>query len=133
MYQNRATLFETLDKAATDTINHPTSLSGSSSRNEWPRDQAKRKSSKRYVPVYHVELVRDRLIKVEPRPAIHNADDVVAILRDELLKADREKLICLMLNTKNIVIGMEIVSVGSLTASVAHPRLCSQEHNAEHF
>jgi hypothetical protein len=23
---------------------------------------------------------------------------------------------------------MEIVSVGSLTASIAHPRLCSQEH-----
>ncbi len=76
----------------------------------------------KYVPVYHVELVRDRLIKVEPRPSIHNPDDVVAILQDELLKSDREKLVCIMLNAKNVVIGMDIVSVGSLTASIAHPR-----------
>ena len=47
-------------------------------------------ASAKYIPVYHVELVRDRLIKVEPRPSIHNPDDVVAILQDELLKADRE-------------------------------------------
>jgi DNA repair protein RadC len=64
-------------------------------------------------------LVRDRLIKAQPRLTIHNSDDVVAILRDELLQSDREKLVCLMLNTKNVVIGMEIVSVGSLTASIA--------------
>jgi antirestriction protein ArdC len=49
----------------------------------------------RYIPVYHVELVRDRSIKVEPRPSIHNPDDVVTILQDELLKSDREKLVCL--------------------------------------
>jgi DNA repair protein RadC len=79
-------------------------------------------ASARYIPVYHVELVRDRSIKVEPRPSIHNPDDVVAILRDELLRADREKLVCLMLNTKNAVIGMDIVSVGTLTASLASGR-----------
>jgi DNA repair protein RadC len=79
-------------------------------------------ASAKYIPVYHVELVRDRLIKVEPRPSIHNSDDVVAILQDELLKSDREKLICIMLNAKNAVIGMDIVSVGSLTSSIAHPR-----------
>ena len=83
---------------------------------------AKPTASLRYIPVYHVELVRDRSIKAEPRPSIHNSDDVVAMLQDELLTADREKLICLMLNAKNVVIGMDIVSVGSLTSSVAHPR-----------
>lgn len=83
---------------------------------------SKLKASARYIPVYHIELVRDRLIKVEPRPSIQNSNDVVAILQDELLNADREKLVCLMLNTKNVVIAMDIVSVGSLTASVAHPR-----------
>ncbi len=86
-------------------------------------------ASAKYIPVYHVELVRDRLIKVEPRPSIHNPDDIVAILQDELLKADREKLVCLMLNAKNVVIGMDIVSIGSLTASIAHPRLCVGTHN----
>ena len=131
MYQNRATLIGTLGKAADNgATNNPTSLAGSSgSRSDRAvGSQPKRGPSKKYIPVYHIELVRDRVIHVEPRTAIHNPDDVVAILRDELLQADREKLICLMLNTKNVVIGMDIVSVGSLSASIGHPRLCSREH-----
>ena len=130
MYQNRATLIGTLGKAADNgSTNNPTSLAGSSnSGGDRAAGQPKRGPSKKYIPVYHVELVRDRAIQVEPRTAIHNPDDVVAILRDELLQADREKLICLMLNTKNVVIGMDIVSVGSLSASIGHPRLCSREH-----
>ncbi len=76
----------------------------------------------RYIPVYHVELVRDRSIKAAPRPSIHNSDDVVAILQEELLSSDREKLVCLMLNAKNVIVGMDIVSIGTLTMSVAHPR-----------
>ena len=79
-------------------------------------------ASAKYIPVYHVELVRERWIKVEPRQSIHNSDDVVAILQDELLKSDREKLVCLMLSAKNTIIGIDIVSVGTLTTSVAHPR-----------
>src|SRR5213083_1895939 len=122
MYQNRATLIGTLGKAADNgSTNNPTSLAGSSGSDR-AAGQPKRGPSKKYIPVYHIELVRDRLIKVEPRPAIHNSDDVVAILRDELLHADREKLISLMLNTKNVVIGIDVVSVGSLSASIAHPR-----------
>src|SRR5688572_1788426 len=124
MYQKRATFTETFGKAAeAGTTDHPKPVIGSSgSENEPLKGQAKRRPSKKYIPVYHVQLVRDRLIKTEPKRAIRNSDDVVAILRDELLQADREKLICLMLNAKNVVIGMEIVSVGSLTASIAHPR-----------
>ncbi len=76
----------------------------------------------KYVPVYRIELVRERTIPVETRPAIHNPDDIVAILQDELLKADREKLVCIMLNAKNVVIGMDIVSVGTLTSSLASGR-----------
>ena len=123
MYQ-RATLIGTLDKDADNgAINNPTSLAGSSiSASDRAAGRPKRAPSAKYIPVYHIELVRDRVIKVEPRPAIHNSDDVVAILRDELLHADREKLISLMLNTKNVVIGLDVVSVGSLSASIAHPR-----------
>jgi len=124
MNQKRATLNETPGKAAeTGTNNNPTTLTfSSSSGNDRAADEIKRRPSEKYIPVYHIELVRERTIKVEPRPAIHNPDDVVAILRDEFLKADREKLICLMLNAKNVVIGMNLVSMGSLTASISHPR-----------
>ena len=91
--------------------------------------ERERRLHKQYIPVCRVELVRERSIKTESRRAIHNSKDVVALLKDELLKADREKLICLMLSAKNIVIGMEVVSVGTLTSSLASPRLCSAAHN----
>ena len=123
MNQKRAPLIGTLDKDTDNGDTNNPSLAGSpGSGSDRVAGQPKRGPSKKYIPVYHIELVRDRVIKVEPRPAIHNSDDVVAILRDELLHADREKLISLMLNTKNVVIGLDVVSVGSLSASIAHPR-----------
>ncbi|NLT67797.1 MAG: DNA repair protein RadC [Acidobacteria bacterium] len=106
-------------KRATQNRNLFTAIEPETNENPAP---ARVPATAKYIPVYHVELVRDRLIKVEPRPSIHNPDDVVAILQEELLKSDREKLVCVMLNAKNRIIGMDIVSVGSLTASIAHPR-----------
>ena len=35
---------------------------------------------------------------------------------------DREKFICLHLNTKNNLLSYEVVSIGSLNASLVHPR-----------
>jgi DNA repair protein RadC len=83
---------------------------------------SERRLSREYIPVYRVQLVRERTVTGEQRRSIRNPDDVVAILKDELLKSDREKLISVMLNAKNVVIGMEVVSVGSLTASVVTAR-----------
>jgi DNA repair protein RadC len=57
----------------------------------------------------------DQEIPIKPRPSIHNPDDIVAILSEELLKADREKLVCVMLITKNVVIGIDVVSAGAFT------------------
>jgi hypothetical protein len=65
MHQKRAALTETLGKAVeVDTTDHPKPVIGSSGN--WDEDatgQAKRKPSKKYIPVYHVELVRDRLVR----------------------------------------------------------------------
>jgi DNA repair protein RadC len=124
MYEKRATFNQSLFKAAEiGTTNNPTSpMDSSGTGHNGVAGQPKQGPSKQYIPVYRIELVRERTIKVEPRRAVHNSDDVVAILQDELLKADRERLICLMLNAKNVIIGMDVVSVGSLTSSIAHPR-----------
>lgn len=116
MNQKRATLNPSLfESAEPGTINNVPSY-------PIPTGQSKRTPSKQYIPVYRIELVRERTLKVEPRKSVHNSDDVVAILRDELLKADREKLISVMLNSKNVIIGMDVVSVGTLNQSCAHPR-----------
>jgi len=68
-------------------------------------------------PAFLQAMVRPRLaagdrgITVAPPTAIQSVANVVAILRDELAHVDREKLICLMLNARHILIGLEVVSV----------------------
>lgn len=74
------------------------------------------------IPVYRVALVRDSQMKVEERPVIRTGSDAYAILKDWFLDRDREEFVVLMLNAKNRVIGINSVSVGSLTASLVHPR-----------
>jgi DNA repair protein RadC len=120
----RAAHNPSLFKAAeTGTASNPTAVSTvSNPEKSTTGSQSERRLSKDYIPVYRVELVRERTITGEQRRAIRNAEDVVAILKDELLKSDREKLISVFLNAKNVVIGMEVVSVGSLTASIVTPR-----------
>lgn len=127
----RATINQPLFQAAeTCVANNSTELTGgSNTEKDSTGSRSKTGLSRQYIPVYRVELVRERAIKIEPRRAIHNSDDVVAILKDELLKSDREKLISIMLNAKNIVIGIELISIGTLTASLVSPRLCSVAHN----
>jgi DNA repair protein RadC len=43
-------------------------------------------------------------------------------MREELRYLQKEHFVCLFLNTKNHVIGQETLSVGSLNASIVHPR-----------
>ena len=49
-------------------------------------------------------------------------EDVYRLVKDELLTADREKCLALMLDSRNRVIGIDEVSVGSLNSSLIHPR-----------
>ncbi len=44
------------------------------------------------------------------------------MLQKEFRNCDREKFIAVHLNTKNQIISYEVVSVGSLNASIVHPR-----------
>lgn len=43
-------------------------------------------------------------------------------IAEEMLSSDRERFICLHLNTKNWLLSWEVVSIGSLNATVVHPR-----------
>jgi len=53
---------------------------------------------------------------------IKNSKDVYELVKDELKKADREIFLAISLNTRNKVLGINTVSVGSLNASLVHPR-----------
>ena len=75
------------------------------------------------VPVYKVTLVREGRVSCYNRQ-IRSSADASTLLHTYLTDVDREHFLVLLLNQKNRVIGINTVSVGSLTASVVHPREC---------
>ena len=79
------------------------------------------------VPVYRVTLVRERALSQLTRPQLRTAHDAAALLTAYLADEDREHLVVLLLNSKNRIIGINTVSVGHLSSSIAHPReiLCA--------
>jgi len=58
----------------------------------------------------------DEIIKIS-KPA-----DAYELVKDELFNSDREILLSVMLTVKNDLIGVETVSIGSITASTTTPR-----------
>jgi DNA repair protein RadC len=56
------------------------------------------------------------------RPVISSPADVDGLLRGRIANRDREYFVVLLLNTKNEVIEMPTISVGTLSASLVHPR-----------
>jgi DNA repair protein RadC len=56
------------------------------------------------------------------RPVISSPADVDRILRGRIANLDRENFVVMLLNTKNEVIETSTVSVGTLSASLVHPR-----------
>lgn len=62
------------------------------------------------------ESSTDEVIKV------NNQSDVYELVKDELINSDREMLLSVMLTIRNALIGVETVSIGSITASTIIPR-----------
>jgi DNA repair protein RadC len=60
--------------------------------------------------------------RCSPRTSISTPEDVVALCSAQLRGLDREHFWCLGLNTKNRLLKMVEVSIGSLNASIVHPR-----------
>lgn len=56
------------------------------------------------------------------RPMISSPADVDRLLRGRIANLDRENFVVVLLNTKNEVIESPLVSVGTLSAALVHPR-----------
>ena len=75
-------------------------------------------------------IARYRLLMVKDGPSItttwdrqvRQSKDVADLMAPLAANLDREHFWVLLLNGKNIVIGINLVSVGSLTAALVHPR-----------
>src|SRR2546425_2623108 len=79
------------------------------------------KTKQTSVPIYKISLVREGRVACYEQQ-IRSSANASAILQTYLADVDREHFVVLLLNQKNRVIGLHTVSVGSLTASVVHPR-----------
>ena len=59
---------------------------------------------------------------MEDSSFIRSPGDVARLLMDDMRYLQNEHFICVFLNTKNRVIATETLSIGSLNASIVHPR-----------
>ncbi|MGD9676069.1 MAG: JAB domain-containing protein, partial [Candidatus Bipolaricaulia bacterium] len=71
--------------------------------------------------MYVCELTKRRY-RGRKLPEIRGPDDVVRLVGPKLREADREQFLVLLLNARHEVMGKETISVGSLNASIVHPR-----------
>ena len=60
--------------------------------------------------------------KTEKIAVIHGPEDAAQVLLPRVQFEQKEHFLLMTLNTKNHVIGVSEISVGSLTASIVHPR-----------
>ena len=75
------------------------------------------------LAVFAVKELSKRYLQKQPPPStIHGPEDAAAYARRQLSMEAKEHFCVMLLNTKNHVIGWHVISIGSLTASVVHPR-----------
>ncbi len=73
------------------------------------------------IPIYQVKLVRDGSQPAE-RKKVGTPAGAASVLQQYLNGADRKHFVVLLLDTQNQVIGIHTVTVGTLDASLVHPR-----------
>ena len=80
--------------------------------------------SKYYIPEYKIQLVKDSNKGGEGKHPVKVTcpQDIVAPLIEFFSGADREIFVVVLLDTKNTCIGRNTVSIGTLNASIVHPR-----------
>lgn len=71
--------------------------------------------------MYVCELTKRRY-RGKPPKVIRGPEDVVAVIGRRLRKEQREHFLVLLLNARHEVLGKETISIGSLNASIVHPR-----------
>lgn len=77
-------------------------------------------SSKR-IDVVQIKMIRERSTLYSPR-RITSAHQVAELAEQEIGDSDREKCLVICMNAKSEPLKMQIVSIGSLSGSIVHPR-----------
>lgn len=73
------------------------------------------------LPRYRVTIVRDGGVSMEARSIADGATSA-RVLRPLIAEQDREYFVALFVDARQRLIGLEVVAVGTLSASLVHPR-----------
>lgn len=73
---------------------------------------------------YSLKLVKEKAAEYDAPKYIKTSEDVAKVCREVLGLHEQaeENLVCFDLNTKKAIIAIRVVSVGTLNASLVHPR-----------
>jgi len=74
------------------------------------------------VPYYRLALVREGSIATQWNRHVRQPGDVAALMAPLAANLDRENFWVILLDGKNRAIGINLVSIGTLTAALVHPR-----------
>lgn len=72
--------------------------------------------------MFELKIVRERRQGYGPLIAVYQPEDVYRAFRERFEALDREEFIVVLLDGRNRLMGFNVVSIGSLTASIVHPR-----------
>ena len=83
----------------------------------------KMSKQKDFISVYRVSLIKDQDVIFEPTSLSNSAQaqHIIRQLIETKGQSDREQFCIIMLNAKNQIIGLNIVSTGSLTSATVSP------------
>jgi len=68
-----------------------------------------------------LKVVKEKVVNIESL-TVNSPKKVVSFLQNEIGDRDREYLVALFLSTKNTIQAIQNISIGSLSASISHPR-----------
>jgi DNA repair protein RadC len=72
--------------------------------------------------MYEIRVVRERRPKYRAPRTVRDARCVADVFSEQFAPLDREHFVALVLDGRNRVVGFNVVSIGSLTAALVHPR-----------
>lgn len=74
------------------------------------------------VPLYRLQVVKESHSALYGAPRISQSSEVCQFLRAHFDGRPHEEFVVLFLDAKHTPVGYQVVSVGSLTLSIVHPR-----------
>lgn len=86
-----------------------------------PPETVPAKPKSKLVPLYRLKLERLGSFR-SPARIIASPRTAAAVAREAIGELDREYLLALFLDSRSSVVGAEIVSIGTINASLVHPR-----------